>query len=531
MMVGVFGARAQTPQTPDAKTNENPEIVDTLIAGAEFSAPGNRAIRRAMQWAAIVYDNNQYSLLHRTDKTPDDAIYLLHGSQGRPTHLAAAGRTVYLLFDSRSVFSITYDLERAEEATSPLPILSDRVLPALPGKGRVLGWSATNSGPIALLANDTLEAAPEAPPLEVYRLVKSRWEMIPAPEGLVPNHIRALAPISVRHNRFGVISGAYAGDDTTLHVLENGQWTAEACPLPEGAETQVISIQDIAYAVQREASARGALHIYRLRNGQAQPVGEFHHAAGIQRFWATPAPHSAAAFIVDDEKKLAWARVDVLGSGAEHATTFQTLTQQPMPMPEVDPGAVLVLVAVTIGMAFLFFTTRSDPAENTPDLPVGSTLADRNRAFAGLLDLLGPMLLCTWWFELDSPLQIIEHWPFREKELADSLPALVAIGLMVAHTTISEMLTASTIGKWVFRCRVTDLKGQPPHVWQVLTRNAFKILELAAPYLLLLPLISPFHQRLGDLIAKTVVVNKPPGGLPTHEPAPEDRDPDSDNNS
>ena len=77
---------------------------------------------------------------------------------------------------------------------------------------------------------------------------------------------------------------------------------------------------------------------------------------------------------------------------------------------------------------------------------------------------------------------------------------------MTLYMALCELFTARTLGKAIFALRVTDLSGKPPDAWQVLGRNLVRGIELLMPLLLILPLISTWRQRLGDLIARTVVV-------------------------
>ena len=82
----------------------------------------------------------------------------------------------------------------------------------------------------------------------------------------------------------------------------------------------------------------------------------------------------------------------------------------------------------------------------------------------------------------------------------------VAIGLFVLYTLVLEWFTGSTPGKKLMGLRVANLDGARPRAWQVIVRSLLKAFDLIAPLLLVLPLLSPHRQRLGDLIARTLVV-------------------------
>jgi uncharacterized RDD family membrane protein YckC len=87
-------------------------------------------------------------------------------------------------------------------------------------------------------------------------------------------------------------------------------------------------------------------------------------------------------------------------------------------------------------------------------------------------------------------------------------PGLIAIAVTVMHVAISEALTGRSLGKVLLGLRVTDLKGNRPTARQALIRNALKTFDLIAYLLLILPIVSPYRQRLGDMVAQTVVASK-----------------------
>ena len=59
----------------------------------------------------------------------------------------------------------------------------------------------------------------------------------------------------------------------------------------------------------------------------------------------------------------------------------------------------------------------------------------------------------------------------------------------------------------MFGLRVTCLDGTTPKHWQIIVRNLLKAFDLIAYPLLLLPMLRPSRQRLGDLVARTIVVS------------------------
>lgn len=124
------------------------------------------------------------------------------------------------------------------------------------------------------------------------------------------------------------------------------------------------------------------------------------------------------------------------------------------------------------------------------------------RFVAGLVDL-GPLLVVV---AIAHP-QTVEN-PLAKAELK-SLQALTEMATLVyvLHTLVAELICGQSIGKMIFGLRVVGPEGNPPKAVAVLLRNVLRLLDtvgLAFP--LLLVLISPLRQRVGDLVAGTVVI-------------------------
>jgi uncharacterized RDD family membrane protein YckC len=119
---------------------------------------------------------------------------------------------------------------------------------------------------------------------------------------------------------------------------------------------------------------------------------------------------------------------------------------------------------------------------------------------------------------------------------------LWTLGVLAAYQGIAETAFTTTLGKRLFRLYVRSVRADRPAPWQTLLRSAVKLVELFNPYTfmitMLILLLHPARQRLGDMIAGTVIVSTrrpgggwinppPPGQRPPHseDPGTEPRDP------
>jgi len=265
------------------------------------------------------------------------------------------------------------------------------------------------------------------------------------------------------------------------------------------------------------------LSLWALATQKALPLGTLTIDGPLSNTWAVaPAGQTAALIVRDADTDLSWTRIDLQGNTVTAPTPLIQHSGE-----SLSDAADYVLVASVLVMAILimFVFWRRDPASNQLALPKTTAVADLGtRATAGLIDLLPCVVAVTMTLDVPSK-QITQHWPGHSTRFAEMLPAFITIGLFVLHTMITEMFTAQTLGKRIMGIKVTNLTGHPPHVWQVIARSVLKAFDLIAWPLLILPMIGPHRQRLGDLVAQTVVVTaQPPHHKDDNPPADADHD-------
>jgi uncharacterized RDD family membrane protein YckC len=105
-----------------------------------------------------------------------------------------------------------------------------------------------------------------------------------------------------------------------------------------------------------------------------------------------------------------------------------------------------------------------------------------------------------------------DFWEYYSELMMTREVAYAVISTLSAYLgycMVMEARFASTLGKMAFKLRVVAGDGTRPGAREVLVRNLIKILEISWPWLLvIIPLLNPARQRLGDLLAKTIVVEK-----------------------
>lgn len=191
---------------------------------------------------------------------------------------------------------------------------------------------------------------------------------------------------------------------------------------------------------------------------------------------------------------------------------------------------ILVLVLAVSTLVVVFIWPR-EIKNNKLYLPKAVMLAMPGRRMMGaFVDAMPCFWIARRLFDQTND-QILWFWPGmgHAQRAEDLYPALAVIGLYTLHTTLTELFFQRSLGKFIFRTRLTDLQGHRLSSTQLLIRGIMKPLDLIGLPLLTMAL---FHnrQRFGDLLAKTVLTQEKPKHLLEEEAQnPQERqDPPSD---
>jgi uncharacterized RDD family membrane protein YckC len=282
-----------------------------------------------------------------------------------------------------------------------------------------------------------------------------------------------------------------------------------------------------------------------LRDGAwtvSEPIGS---ADGPRTFASTEADVALAA--VGDQlalfERLPKGRVQYLSLNLNGQTTGPEAfipAFDPKPTPAVpthiaEPLSVFLLVFV---LGIVMWRRQETIVEAIP-LPTGTALASLGaRALAASIDLF-PALAITapWWWPLvqeesfaSGPVLRPGLWPM------DVYLAWLAIRVIYSsYSFFFESLTGRTPGKRLTKTRVINLDRHRPTYKQCAVRNFVRLLEMdpllqVFPALIVL-IVTRNHQRLGDILAGTVVVafappQARPAGTLREGDAPDDHAPD-----
>lgn len=295
---------------------------------------------------------------------------------------------------------------------------------------------------------------------------------------------------------------------------EGVELLSEAEPPPTSATMLAVGKQIVALhlGVNRQTQSRDLL-LTRLRNGRWQKTVSI-EPEGFSPRLDDPAAFGASGKTIwvmftdtDEAGKPFYGRFDV---DAEKVTLRPAAEMVKKPEPEAINTSMLLTVGV-IGLLLLLIWRRGARDARwlvrSAALPVAPW---GRRIIAAMIDLLPAVIISTSFFH--------DGWLKLQTELEATDPVLGAeswlavgslMGIYLLHTTIGELLTRASLGKRLMQLTVVDERGRPARRGQILIRNVFRVADLM-PILLLVMLVTRYRQRLGDLMAKTVVAMKAP---------------------
>ena len=163
-------------------------------------------------------------------------------------------------------------------------------------------------------------------------------------------------------------------------------------------------------------------------------------------------------------------------------------------------GLVVLYALLVVAVVTVLRQKPPPPADKLRD--VARHLAPPSlRLAAGLVDALPLAVTLGFW-------QVARG---RLPEAALWVVAGVGVTVYFCHLIAAELATGRSLGKAMFGLRVVKTDGSAAGVWPVLLRNLLRPLDAFTGGLtLVLALLTPLRQRLGDMAAATTVVRSRP---------------------
>jgi uncharacterized RDD family membrane protein YckC len=184
------------------------------------------------------------------------------------------------------------------------------------------------------------------------------------------------------------------------------------------------------------------------------------------------------------------------------------------PRRNLQIGQNLALLLLVLVFSLSIWQWRQKAAEIA--MPVGLIAAPLHlRAIAFLIDAAVPYLIVLTVFGAwgNGVFSLVLEWLMafsRPELLVNSMELLVFLGLYLVHVTVGELFFRRSLGKALTGLQVLMADGKSPTLGAIFLRNLVRLPELIVGVVVLYILITDQHQRLGDLLARTLVVSSEP---------------------
>ncbi|MCC7193398.1 MAG: RDD family protein [Phycisphaeraceae bacterium] len=476
-----------------------------------------------------VYQRNEFDAANRVLKAPSFSGRLA------PEGIAVGNDCLWLVSDKLTVQSMPLNLH---PQPGKLPLELPRMEQQLPRHEALVAFGAVQSGPWALVrvedqasldridsgmteAEVATQAASQPAASQpttqrtspgvvradrLLRLEQNRWNKVELPNDW-PARGKAWIVAESSQDEKPLLLTAPAGEDSELWLYRPTQtdWQKSVFTLegsrdiiPLGVDHQLVLARPV-----EDKSAGVTLELLIVRPEGIRRFGTISMVVPKDAVWGVTTAGQTIALISAQGKKLLWTRKNLMNEEVAPASPLEEDNQvllfgKGVPMQLMMMGLAMVLVAA------LVWRRGGDGGKIT--LPDGYESADLVRRFiAAMIDMAIPVAIVAYYQQI-APIDLVSSWYYALPSLETLQSNLAVIGLLLLHTTISEMFTARTLGKMMLGLRVVSVDGKPPNIWQVLCRNLLKSCDLLAWPLLVLPLVRPHGQRLGDILARTLVV-------------------------
>ncbi len=450
-------------------------------------------------WLMRVEGDDRYDLYHRQPQDLEASVFRVLSSVGQPHRIAASEDQLWILYKDRSVQSVRYQPAVPPEPAS-FPV---RQHPPVPDLSAIRGWAALPGGPVVAMGDEAT----------FWTLRFGRWRRITAPAQDRSTAEKSEQLLGLGTDRFVWLHPSPQSDGLRIDEARlpditpetqniEATWITHDLPQTKGQVSAFVGIRE--NMVRISAAPSEAPQFDLVRGGEATALGKGQTLKPKEDWLAASFNGQITLLAIDDAGTMRWWRraIETAPEVETPAEPLQALAHPPVLM---QPATLVLVGAVMASMLVVLLTSRLEPKQTLVNLPDKKRVATSRRLIAGVIDLLPGLLFSAWLFDVESlRLDQTADW-------SELMAVLTMIAIHVTHTTISELWMDTTIGKRLAGCRVVTISGGRPRRWQILVRNYFKIVELLLPLLLILmPLFSAHYQRLGDFIARTLVVDDTP---------------------
>lgn len=227
-----------------------------------------------------------------------------------------------------------------------------------------------------------------------------------------------------------------------------------------------------------------------------------------------------------DQIQFAWGDSD-----GSPVLRFETLTSRVETGPATTTWRSMIFPFIVLILMTSILVMRREQVMQPAVLPPGLAIAPVwKRVAATFFDFMpamfaGSFVMASLQQELglpSDPSLILEYLQNNPQALESTIPVYLVVTLVYSLWCLGwELASGTTLGKRIFGCRVISLDGGAPNARQIIVRNVIRMLMVSMGEtgwlitLLTIIMLTRNRQRLGDVLAGTLVVHRgPPGPIP-----------------
>lgn len=421
----------------------------------------------------------------------------------------------------------------------------DAVFAAVHVSPDLLATATTTSASAAETSETQPTSAPTLEPgPQILRLARGEWTQVA--------HLPAEAPpatptaIAVRENRVILL---YVDREPAL--ARTWEWNDadwNAAELPEELARNDVQRWWLGWRSQgpalltlhrSEVDQPARSELWQRADGNWNRLGTLTEAPGrpaaLREPFAAGFAHDRLLLARHGEKgqfDLGWAPIK---SDATVQFTALNLGQATQPRPWISWLNTLAMFAL---LAFLFLVRPERLYAPVRLAPHWTLALPTWRILAAVLDLLPAVVLtAAWWapplMKLATSASVLTPEQIQvETDARFWVVRLYVLPVYAVYCLVWEATLGTTPGKYLLGCRVIDEEGGRPSAQRLIIRNVMRIVELGLVMVLLCDLFlvlvaSQRRQRIGDLLAGTLVVSPAVAMARPAEPTATERDEDT----
>ncbi len=453
------------------------------------------------------------------------------GVDDAPEAIAAWGQTLYLVFPPDETTAT--DEEPVVRRVRQLRVGSNpaagyytydppnrlAALPGLVGEIEIAAFGAGPSGPVAVITDRSENADG---PARFLWLRQTTWHEVTAPDDLVS--IEGLVPLD--RMLIGVIGIGRDGERRLWSAVEPPVPTredatdepqdaaeesaveelADSVPLsPEWASRRTLLDPASSFVTSIDGFLYGVTPLEEARVELSLESGGQQHVAGVFDLSAVDytvlTVGSDVVLVYPPSKVAAHPPLTVI-SPSTSGVIYEGVARRISPVTENDLRFLGVLFGAVLLTVALFILKPRVAMRESVDFPPHTALAEPSRRVAAVLvDFIPCAVVAGLVFEV-SVIDVIVK-PFQDAGPEGVWPAIVALGVLFIHSSISEWLWGRSVGKLLLSCRTISVTGVKPTLRQAVWRNAIKAL---CPPLIIVLYLDPRGRHPGDLVSGTLVI-------------------------